>query len=307
MMDMRRKCRLRGDPEGPRRGYPEYAEGGGTMGKTNKAVRIRCCTYDLEADQLYRNLALQEIKSYGDKVTLEDGTVLHRTERDPSLYAESNEMTLCRCVKCGALFLHDYHYESDMYDPWSSTWMYPVASEEEADLLNILLDGKKTGLPDFRRIYRYDWSYSWQGTEEPRPLDTDELKNMIRKKYAHVDQTLLENLIRKAGQERMTEKIPMPEPKSDPEPEEDEGEKKYLYMANWDREPPTLIRLGSFAKMEADMFVYPGVWKDTPRLNDIRVGLGPCMDYDSISDKTAAELMGKLQAYYDRLAAEKED
>ena len=38
----------------------------------------RCCIYDLEAEQLFRNFELQRIKSYGDSVTLEDGTVLHR-------------------------------------------------------------------------------------------------------------------------------------------------------------------------------------------------------------------------------------
>lgn len=47
------------------------------------------------------------------------------------------------------------------------------------------------------------------------------------------------------------------------------------------------------------MFVYPGVWKDTPRLNDIRVGLGDCMRYDDISVKTAAGIMEKWRAYRD--------
>ncbi len=81
----------------------------------------------------------------------------------------------------------------------------------------------------------------------------------------------------------MVEKTPVPEP--EPEPEENEGDKDYRYMADWDFDPPVLIRLGSFAKMEADMFVYPGVWKDTPRLNDIRVGLGPWLEYDDVSKK----------------------
>ena len=265
--------------------------------------RTRCCVYSLEPDNLFRNLKLLEIKSYGDSVTLEDGTVLHKEEYDESLFSETNERTLCRCLKCGALFLRDYHYESDMYDPWSSAILYPVTSEEEADLINILVVRKKTGLPDFRRIYRCDWSYKWIGKEDPRPLDVEKLKAMIREKYAAVNKELLEDLIRKAGKDHMVEKTPMPEP--EPEPEEDEGEKEYLYMANWDRNPPTLIRLGSFARMEADMFVYPGVWKDTPRLNDIRVGLGPVMDYDEISEEEAEEIKEKWMAYYDRIAEEK--
>ncbi len=260
----------------------------------------RCCVYDLEAEQLYRNLQLQEIKSYGDSVILADGTVLYKKEKDPYLFSETNERTLCRCRKCGALFLNNYHYESDMYDSWSSESLYPVASEEEADLINILMDGKETGLPDFRRIYRYDWSYKWIGKEDPRPLDAEELKTMIRRKYAAVNSELLEKLIRKAGRKRMVEKTPVPEP----EPEEKEEEKDYRYMVNWDRDPPTLIRFGSFAKMEADMFVYPGVWKDTPNLNDIRVGQGCYMDYDDVGEKEATEIMGKLQECYDLKAAE---
>ena len=269
------------------------------MGKNRQRKPRRvCCVYGLEPEKLYRNLELQQIKSYGDGVTLEDGTVLHRKEEDKDLYFESNERTLCRCRKCGALFLHDYHYESDMYDPWSSSELYPVTSEEEADLVNILMDGKEGGLPDFRRIYRYDWSYSWIGKEDPRPLDVEELKEMIRKKYASANREELEKLIRKAGQEHKAEKTPMPEP--DPEPEEDgEEEEHYLYLANWDRDPPTLIRLGSFAKMVADMYVYPGVWKDTPRLNDIRVGLGPFMDYDQISEEEAMEIKAKWDADYE--------
>ena len=245
---------------------------------------------------------LQEIKYYGDSVTLEDGTVLYRKEYDESLFSETNERTLCRCRKCGALFLKDYHYESDFYDSWSSSHYYPVSSEEEADLLNILMDGKETGLPDFRRPCQSGWGYNWVGTEDPRPLDVGELKRMIRKKYAGAAPKLLEDLIRKAGQEKMVEKTPMPEP--EPEPEKDETEKNYRYMANWDHDPPILIRLGSFAKMEADMFVAPGVWKDTPHLNDIRIGQGCYMDYDDISEKEAVEIMKKCQAYYDRKAAE---
>ncbi len=259
--------------------------------------RYRCCMYDLEADQLCRNLQLQEIKSYGDSVRLEDGTVLHKKEQDPDVFIETNERTLCRCRKCGALFLKSYHYESDMYDHWSSESLYPAASEEEVDLINILMDGEETGLPDFRTIYRSGWSYAWIGNEDPQPLDTEELKTMIRRKYAAVNSELLEKLIRKAGSERMVEKTPVPEP----EPEEGGGVKDYRYMANWDRDPPTLIRLGSFAKMEADMFAYPGVWKDTPHLNDIRVGLGCYMDYDDVSEKEATEIMEKLQEHYDRI------
>ena len=268
-------------------------------GAKKEEGRFPCHIYGLEADQLFRNLHLQKIKSYGDGVTLEDGTVLYRKEYDETLFAETNERTLCRCLKCGALFLDDYHYESDMYDPYSWNCLYPVASEEEADLLNLLMDGKENGLPDFRRPYRYDWNYKWIGTEDPAPLDADELKKMIREKYAAANRDLLEKLIRKAGQEHAVEKTPLPEPEEEEEEDEDDGQ--YEYLADYRQDPPILIRLGSFDKMEADMFVSPGVWKDTPHLNDIRVGLGCAMDYDRISAEEAMKIMEKWQEYSDSI------
>lgn len=84
-----------------------------------------------------------------------------------------------------------------------------------------------------------------------------------------------------------------------------DGGKRYQYMANRDYDPPALIRLGSFADMEADMFVSPGVWKNTPHLNDIRVGLGCFMDYDDISEGEAMEIMRRKQEFYDRQAGKK--
>ena len=60
-----------------------------------KKTRYRCCSYGLEADRLYRNLQLQKIKSYGDSVKLEDGTVLYRTEYDKNLFSETNESPKC--------------------------------------------------------------------------------------------------------------------------------------------------------------------------------------------------------------------
>ncbi len=83
-------------------------------------------------------------------------------------------------------------------------------------------------------------------------------------------------------------------------------EKKYRYLARTDREIPTLIRLGSFAKMEADLYAYPGVWKDTPHLNDIRVGGASFMDYDDITEEEAEKIRKQIQAEYDRMEKEKE-
>ena len=77
----------------------------------------------------------------------------------------------------------------------------------------------------------------------------------------------------------------------------------YNYMVCSDREMPRLIRLGSFAKMEADLYAYPGVWVDMPHLNDIRVGKGCFMDYDDVTDEEAEEIRLRIQAEYDRMKA----
>ena len=61
--------------------------------------------------------------------------------------------------------------------------------------------------------------------------------------------------------------------------------KRYEYLVCREGKFPTLIRLGSFEKMEADLYAYPGVWVNTPHLNDIRVGKGCWMDYDGVSDE----------------------
>ena len=79
-------------------------------------------------------------------------------------------------------------------------------------------------------------------------------------------------------------------------------EKRYVYMVRWDGEIPTLIRLGSFARMEADLYAYPGVWMDMPHLNDIRVGKGCYMDYNDVTDEEAEQIRQQIQAEYDRMA-----
>ena len=79
-----------------------------------------------------------------------------------------------------------------------------------------------------------------------------------------------------------------------------ENKKQYEYMVCRDCDPPSLIRLGSLDTMEADIFTYPGVWESRPHLNDIRIGKGPFMDYDSITEEEAMEIMKRKQEAYDR-------
>ena len=261
--------------------------------------RLRCCTYGMTDEAaLYRNLKLEEIKEYGEKTTLEDGTVLHMNYDTENW--DGGRRSLDRCRRCGALFLSLYSYDYDPYDGYygHNLWI-PVKSEEEADLLNILLDSRtELRVTSGPYLMRADWNYSWVGEGETVFCDPDELRELIREWYEDVNPELLERLIRKAGTEHAAEKKPwkkMEEKKPDPN-----VKKSYSYLADFSCDPPDLIRLGSFAEMEADRFVYPGVWKDTPRLNDIRVGLGGILDYDRISEKEAMEIMRRNRACFEK-------
>ena len=271
-------------------------------GNNRTKIPFPCCIYKVtDTDKIYRSFHLQQIKDYGDEVKLADGTLLHKDDKGKDNDGGWTGRKLVRCCDCGALFLNFYTYYYDMYDPYSVETWCPVASEEEADLLNILLDGKREfGMGPVREILRSDWNYSWTAGADPVPCDPEELRRLIREAYADADPELLEDLIRGAGTEHAAEKTPMPKPAKR---KKKNGPKDYRYMARFDYDPPTLIRLGSFEDMEADMYAYPGFWKDTPRLNDIRVGLGNVMDYDDITEAEAMEIKKELQAYYDRLSA----
>lgn len=81
---------------------------------------------------------------------------------------------------------------------------------------------------------------------------------------------------------------------------------RYCYLASYREDGSvSLARLGPWETMEADLFAYPGVWVNTPHLNDIRVGKGCWMDYDGISETEAMELMKELQTKYDRMRMER--
>ena len=281
-------------------------KGGRAMDEIRK-VRFPCCVWDIrDTDRIYRNLDLVEIKSYGNKVTLRDGTLLHLDyEPDPDFLDTGGEHSLLRCRRCGALLLQLYRYDHDMYDGICSSSVYiPVKAEAEADLLNILLDGPKgTGLAPARCLVNSGWNYSWTEGSEPVPSDPEALKAKIRENYPDADRELLEELLQSAGEEHMVEKVPLPESK--PEEKTEKPWDAYRYLADFESDPPTLVRLGSFAGMEADLYAYPGYWKDTPHLNDIRVGIGCHMRYDDITPEEAKKKLKKCREYYDNLSKEK--
>lgn len=72
------------------------------------------------------------------------------------------------------------------------------------------------------------------------------------------------------------------------------GNGKYSYMVNRDTEPISLIRLGD---KTAEVFTANGKWIESPRLNEIRYGKGPFMEYDDVSE---AEAMGIIKSEMER-------
>ena len=81
--------------------------------------------------------------------------------------------------------------------------------------------------------------------------------------------------------------------------------KHYTYLVSRECGILRLIRLGPWETMEADIYSYPGVWKDMPSLNDIRVGCGSFMDYDDVTEEEAEIIRLQIQERFDRMAAEK--
>ena len=66
------------------------------------------------------------------------------------------------------------------------------------------------------------------------------------------------------------------------------AEPEFEYMVNSDT--GTLIRLGDCGVAE---FFTLGGWVSSPRLNDIRYGLGLFMEYDDITEEKAMEIIRK--------------
>ena len=75
------------------------------------------------------------------------------------------------------------------------------------------------------------------------------------------------------------------------------AEPEFEYMVN--SYTGTLIRLGPCGVAE---FFTLGGWVSSPRLNDIRYGLGPFMEYDDITEEKAMEIIRKEK---ERAAARK--
>ena len=138
------------------------------------------------------------IKDYGDTVCLPDGTKLHdNIDGEYNNYIDPfGGRTLVRCSQCGALMLRQSTCDPNPFDGFEylDDWI-PVASETEADLLNILLSGQEFTAYPFRHYRRVDRRGGWTEGEAPRPGDPEELIRLIREKYAHADEEQLTRLL----------------------------------------------------------------------------------------------------------------
>ena len=120
------------------------------------------------------------IKDYGEKTELPDGTVLHGNHGP---YEGGRQ--LVRCRDCGGLFLKQSTDYMDLYydgPEMTRNWIL-VASETEANLLNILLNDDEFKNYPVRHLRSYNSTYLWAGEDEPKASDAEDLKVQIRKKY----------------------------------------------------------------------------------------------------------------------------
>ncbi len=110
-----------------------------------------------------------------------------------------------RCNVCGGLMLTQLSFEECPY--WDDPDLYyrdyiPVASVEEADLLNILRNEKELKDYPARHLRRDDLRYLWTDQKEPVPNDPEELKKKIRIKYRRLSpkhREMLEKMMEEAG------------------------------------------------------------------------------------------------------------
>ncbi|MBR2660527.1 MAG: sel1 repeat family protein [Clostridia bacterium] len=158
-----------------------------------------------EAEKAFRGTL---VRDYGEYTALEDGTVLHY-----NYMWDDGARFLTRCDECGGLVImqrSEYHscFDDDG-DGYYQDWI-PVASVEEADLMNILWGGLDLEGYPFRHLRGNNFKYSWTGGGAPKPYDPEELKEKIRQNYSGLKKNqkeLLEKLISEAGKEEKEESL----------------------------------------------------------------------------------------------------
>ena len=167
--------------------------------------RFPCHIYEIkDAKEAFDAIDAAGVKGYGEQTSLEDGTVLHDNYRK---YHERGGRYLARCNVCGCLMLTQSSMMECPY--WDDPDLYfrdhiPVATVEEADLLNILWDEEELKKNSCRHLQRDDMRKLWTDGKEPVPYDPESLKRKIRMKYAGLNKkqkAMLEKLISEAGKE----------------------------------------------------------------------------------------------------------
>ena len=165
-------------------------------------TRFPCHLWEMEdanaaRKKLQNNMAM--VREYGEDTILEDRTVLHC-----NYVWDEGDRYLVRCRECGGLVMvqhSEFHSTFDDDDDYYSDYI-PIASVEEADLLNLLWYALDLEGYPYRSLRGNNFQYFWKAGEEPRPYDTEKLKAKIRKKYADLppaQQEMLEKMMVDAG------------------------------------------------------------------------------------------------------------
>lgn len=168
------------------------------MDSKKEGTRYPCHIWEIgDAEEAKDAFEATAIRDYGEYTALEDGTELHC-----NYMWDDGSRRLLRCDHCGGLVIRqrsEFHGGDDDADYLD--WI-PVASVEEADLLNILWSPLELEDHPFRHLRANDYRYFWTKAEEPVPYDPEELKEKIRQKYSGLkpeQKEMLEKLIRNAG------------------------------------------------------------------------------------------------------------
>lgn len=169
------------------------------FGMKKDCFRYPCHIYDAE-DVNYIRMSDQVnvIKGYGERTNLPDGNMLHKNYSDR--YLADGRRYFVRCRECGGLFLMQETIDWDVPEGPDrlNTWI-PVATEEEANLLNILLSAEEFENYPFRHLKELNHICSWKGEGIPHPNDPEELRDKIRQRYIEGYREMMESMIRKAG------------------------------------------------------------------------------------------------------------
>lgn len=152
--------------------------------RNENAGRFPCHIWDIaDGKEAWDSFHGRLVKDYGDNVTGGD-QILHWNH----MWDDGGRLLL-RCKECGGLVLvqsSEFHSFTDSPDGYYEDWI-PVASEEEAHLLNILLDALPMENYSCRHLRRNNGKCFWTGGEEPESADLEELRKEVQEKYPDID------------------------------------------------------------------------------------------------------------------------